>query len=379
MTHVTPADADLAKRVQEQTKRRCADWQIARLREGGLITWDRPGNRGRPGRAAGRYRKGTERQAAEALDLIRHKVDKDVVVAVLFLRDRTVSLSALRRFGGRAIGLMARAFGEVDQRLPALLDAVYPQHGERPSQKETAVMVRQVLGTRGREVMEWASAVISGDQGAVQAPHPGAGALFGLDDSVVQIDYDSLEYQDPEIAPELVERVQNWADAGGRLLTSERREVVLRRMGDISEWEAARGIIQALIVRERSRRGAAEYLPAAAEALQDRTTQILNYGPQRRKSDEERAWMMFPFLFLTEEELSENTLNEGVSYQRASADVANALATLGRDCPRRWRPALDRLITQDDDCNEDLNAWFIRWIARKPEVATVLRGETTTA
>ena len=52
-----------------------------------------------------------------------------------------------------------------------------------------------------------------------------------------------------------------------------------------------------------------------------------------------------------------------------------ALAVLGRDCPLKWRQALDRSLVSDDeqfDSREDFMKWLRRWLERKPETfATV--------
>jgi hypothetical protein len=250
MTHVSRADETLARQVSKKLGRKIAARKVAKLREAGLITWPpRPGKVGRPGRAPGSYPLGTDRQVIEALDLIRSKIDKETVAAILYLREWHVSLTARLRF-------MDRWLERISTALPIWMNDAGDGSGAsvtelNSSQAEPLRIVRSVVGANSKEVFEWLAGVVAGDELAIESPHPDVASALNITSWTDKpLNYEDGDFVDAVAPGEVVERVRRWSHVAQLLIDPTTRERLDSIAGSEEPWERARLLMQAFLRRD---------------------------------------------------------------------------------------------------------------------------------
>jgi hypothetical protein len=322
-----------------------AAWRMAKLREAGLITWpSRPGKRSRPGRAAGSYAPGTDRQAIEALGLIRSKMGQETAAAVLYVRGWPVSLAARRRFARRWLALFVDAFPKA---ISAAISGDPKWWAEvESSQSEPVRVFQSLFGGHALDVVEWLSYVFAGDATAIENPHPDIVPALRLDPWAEDgVDYADREFVDPDPPISLIEQVRRWAVAGQTLTDPEARAQLESALDDEDQWERARVLVRAFLDSEKMRRAVAETLPMVAEQAQIPMARIFT-AARRQRTIDVRSALLLLFCFMTR--LDDSLFQESLSWHETRRAQLTAVAVLGRDCPARWRKKLDELIFTDE-------------------------------
>jgi hypothetical protein len=370
MTHVASADEVLAKKVSKRMGRTVPPWKVAKLREAGLTTWPaRPGKRGRPGRAPGSYGRGADEQAAQALDLIRSKVDKETAAVILYMRGWPVSLGARRRFIRKMLPTMSAALSQLIE--VAVTDPDLWGREIEPSNGDSARAFRSALGPNADSVFEWITAVFAGEERAIEAPHPDIAVALSMEKWTEEdVDYEDDEFFEAAPLEEVVARARRWSEVGQELISPMVGDRIDLIASDERAWEQARALIQAMSAIERERLRLAATLPAFAKRAQMPIERVF-ISARRPLAVEKKLSTLMVLLLL--EAFDEPSFEEALEEHERRRAQLRAISVLANDCPAKWCHKLDSIMCGEEmDEDDEIRRWLTRWVERNPDTADLV-------